>query len=937
MDQIRPSRGKARGRPQVATNPPGVSGFPQVRTNQPGLSGLPQGVRGPRPIHATPSLQPPITGLRPTSSQLLHSTQPLPTPITGVAMQRPPRQMQPRAAGPPQQRAPRPLGPRPVVSSDQSTAPRQDPMAGVQQVTEGLKNLGTGDTLVPLGRGAVRGRRQIDVEHFRTPRPESSLGNVGKKGTSGQPVKLLANYFPITSYTNWCLYQYRVDFNPEEDRISTKRGLLAQHRERLGGYLFDGTMLFSGSRYDPPIFDLTSKRRSDDQIVIISVKFTNVIETGDYANIQVFNLLLRNCLRHLNLTLIGRNFYDPAAKIDMPNHKLQLWPGYETTIGRYEDNILLCAEISTKVMRQETVLDFLNQCAADRNRNKDWMINFKSGIVGTTVMTKYNNETYRIDDVDDNSDPNSEFTKKDGSKMTYVQYYKEKWNLSIRGGKQPMLISKNKRSIRRFGEEDTLIYLVPELCIMTGITEAMRNNFTLMKDMATYTRVNPKERMERLTNFANRLLKTPDSVTELKRWNLTLSNRLVELTARTLPPEPIQSRTKGYNGGDEADWTKHLRALPMFTSAMVKNWVILTPKENCREVDAFAQSLARAAQGMTFLLPKPTIVPMNDGRSNTILTHLENVINDLNPALILCVISSARGDIYSLIKRKLCIDRAVPSQVVLLKNVQKNNLSVCTKIAIQINCKLGGAPWLVTIPKKGMMIIGFDVCHDSQRKNISFGALVATMNDAHTSYYSCVEPHESGEELSVHFATGITKALVKYKAKNNALPSCIIVYRDGVGEGQISHVHKTEVRLLQTACEQIYGPGSVPFAFVIVTKRISARFFAPGHKGPENPRPGTIIDTVVTDPTKYDFFLVSQHVRQGTVTPTHYQVIEDTLRLPPDIMQRLTFKLTHMYYNWSGTVRVPAPCQLAHKLAFLTGQTLRRAPHTGLDELLYFL
>lgn len=58
----------------------------------------------------------------------------------------------------------------------------------------------------------------------------------------------------------------------------------------------------------------------------------------------------------------------------MAQHKLQLWPGYETTIGRYEDNILLCAEISTKVMRQETVLDFLNQCASDRNRNKDWMV-----------------------------------------------------------------------------------------------------------------------------------------------------------------------------------------------------------------------------------------------------------------------------------------------------------------------------------------------------------------------------------------------------------------------------------------------------------------------------------------------------------------------------------------------------------------------------------
>lgn len=60
----------------------------------------------------------------------------------------------------------------------------------------------------------------------------------------------------------------------------------------------------------------------------------------------------------------------------MQQHKLQLWPGYETSIGKYEDNILLCAEISTKVMRQETVLDFLNQCANDRNKNSDWMVRF---------------------------------------------------------------------------------------------------------------------------------------------------------------------------------------------------------------------------------------------------------------------------------------------------------------------------------------------------------------------------------------------------------------------------------------------------------------------------------------------------------------------------------------------------------------------------------
>jgi len=40
---------------------------------------------------------------------------------------------------------------------------------------------------------------------------------------------------------------------------------------------------------------------------------------------------------------------------------------------------------------------------------------------------------------------------------------------------------------------------------------------------------------------------------------------------------------------------------------------------------------------------------------------------------------------------------------------------------------------------------------------------------------------------------------------------------------------------------------------------------------------------------------------------------------------------------FQGTVRVPAPCQYAHKLAFLVGQALHKAPNTRLEDLLYFL
>jgi len=41
-------------------------------------------------------------------------------------------------------------------------------------------------------------------------------------GSRGRSIELISNYFPITTYTDWslkCLNQYRVDFNPVQERI----------------------------------------------------------------------------------------------------------------------------------------------------------------------------------------------------------------------------------------------------------------------------------------------------------------------------------------------------------------------------------------------------------------------------------------------------------------------------------------------------------------------------------------------------------------------------------------------------------------------------------------------------------------------------------------------------------------------------------------------
>ena len=106
---------------------------------------------------------------------------------------------------------------------------------------------------------------------------------------------------------------------------------------------------------------------------------------------------------------------------------------------------------------------------------------------------------------------------------------------------------------------------------------------------------------------------------------------------------------------------------------------------------------------------------------------------------------------------------------------------------------------------------------------------------------------------------------------------------------------------------------------------------------PSNPPSGTVVDDVVTLPERYHFFRVSQSVRQGTVNPTSYNVIEDSSGLKPEHIQKLTYKLCHLYYNWPGTVRVPAPCQYAHKLAFLVGESLHTAPSDKLEDTLYYL
>lgn len=301
----------------------------------------------------------------------------------------------------------------------------------------------------------------------------------------------------------------------------------------------------------------------------------------------------------------------------------------------------------------------------------------------------------------------------------------------------------------------------------------------------------------------------------------------------------------------------------------------------------------------------------------------------------MAVVSNNKADRYAAIKKKTLVENAIPSQVILAKNLDsKGAMSIATKVAIQLNCKLGGAPWAVHIPVTNLMIVGFDVCHDPTNRERSYGAFVASLDKGCTRYFSACHLHPGAAELSNYLALSTLKACKKYKEVNGQFPDRIIIYRDGVGDGNFKYVVEHEVNHVRKVLEEnIYTSNPLRMAFIIVSKRINTRVFA----NRQNPAPGTVVDDVITLPERYDFFIVSQCVRQGTVSPTSYNVIHDNTGFPAEHLQRLTYKLTHAYYNWSGTVRVPAPCQYAHKLAFLVSQALQRDPHPELDSVLYFL
>ncbi|XP_053475776.1 piwi-like protein 1 [Ictalurus furcatus] len=149
-------------------------------------------------------------------------------------------------------------------------------------------------------------------------------------------------------------------------------------------------------------------------------------------------------------------------------------------------------------------------------------------------------------------------------------------------------------------------------------------------------------------------------------------------------------------------------------------------------------------------------------------------------------------------------------------------MTIAPKISLQMNCKMEGEPWSVEIPLKHLMM------------------LVST---ATTTVPQERDPSVHWWPASTRACPAVLKVYFKY---NECLPSRMVVYRDGVGDGVLLSVVDYEVPQF-TQSTKAMGEDSAPkLTVLVVKKRISSRFFALLDARLSNPPPGTVIDAEVT-------------------------------------------------------------------------------------------
>ena len=261
-------------------------------------------------------------------------------------------------------------------------------------------------------------------------------------------------------------------------------------------------------------------------------------------------------------------------------------------------------------------------------------------------------------------------------------------------------------------------------------------------------------------------------------------------------------------------------------------------------------------------------------------------------------------------------------------------------VALKFNLKLGGTNQMIDSNKLGIigedktMVVGLDVTHPSpgsSGKAPSIAGMVASIDKNLGQWPAIIRIQEESRQEMVSSLIEMLKTrldLWKTKGKHAEFPENILLYRDGVSEGQYDLVLNRELPLLRKACESVYPEsmkkkGLPRMTILVVGKRHHTRFY-PTEKDKMdqngNCRNGTIVDRHVTEARNWDFFLQAHNALQGTARPAHYFIVLDEIftsrKTPPgmnvaDVVEDLTHNMCYLFGRATKAVSLCPPAYYA--------------------------
>jgi eukaryotic translation initiation factor 2C len=476
-------------------------------------------------------------------------------------------------------------------------------------------------------------------------------------------------------------------------------------------------------------------------------------------------------------------------------------------------------------------------------------------------------------------------------------------------------------------------------------------------EMIRFAARRPYENAESITGDGLKVSKIQPAATglntALSQFGIKVNPSLLTVPGRILPAPQLlyrgQSTCTPRNGAWNLD-PRQLGQKPFRMSKALGSWSTLVINSGNR--DTIFGGMQGAMQHLTAfratletygLSPGPIQTPVEININFTDLQNkdvakIQQEISDAlrkkfktKPNFLFVLLPSDNAVLYDCIKFVCDCQLGVPNicNIGAKFSKEKGQMQYFANVAMKFNQKLGGVNHTVELKKMAPLdaqtiLFGIDVTHPSPGSSESapsIAGVVASVDSLFSQYPASMRTQRGRQEMVEELEDMIIERLKLWQKRNqNRLPNKVIVYRDGVSEGQYRIVLESEYPAFKKAFDRLYGAESKhpKISIVIVGKRHHTRFYPTREEDTDgktgNPQPGTVVDRGVTGEKLFDFFLLAHQGLQGTSKPAHYVVLKDDIKLGADQLQSLTHSLCYTFARATRSVSICPPAYYADLL-----------------------